>query len=195
VDTRGWMGGVSRRAILSIKPETFFRAVFETSLKSSRSLACKCVQGYTQVEGCQGAHSSFSGRSSGFGVILEPPGDLTEVEHSLAHVHAEVFELLLRGLDLVAERGQQVRAHRYAGPLVTVHERVAPVQGLAKGRGVLARAGEVLPPERRPPRPLYGGLQAFLFVAILIFDRVYVGATVALTRRKRGSRAKRHNLA
>ncbi len=51
VDTRGWMGGVSRRAILSIKPETFFRAVFETSLKSPRSLACKCVQGYTPLEG------------------------------------------------------------------------------------------------------------------------------------------------
>ncbi len=51
VDTRGWMGGVSRRAILSIKPETFFRAVFETSLKSPRSLACKCVKGYTPLEG------------------------------------------------------------------------------------------------------------------------------------------------
>jgi hypothetical protein len=51
VDTRGWMGGVSRRAILSIKPETFFRAVFETSLKSPRSLACKCVKGYTLLEG------------------------------------------------------------------------------------------------------------------------------------------------
>jgi hypothetical protein len=41
VDTRGWMGGVSRRAILSIKPETFFRAVSETSLKTPRSLACR----------------------------------------------------------------------------------------------------------------------------------------------------------
>ena len=45
--------------------------------------------------------------------------------------------------------------------------------------------------------PHYDGsiLLSFLFVAILIFDRVYVGAAVALTRRKRGSRAKRHNLA
>jgi hypothetical protein len=51
VDTRGWMGGVSRRAILSIKPETFFRAVSETSLKTPRSLASKCVKGYTLVEG------------------------------------------------------------------------------------------------------------------------------------------------
>ena len=51
MDTRGWMGGVSRRAILSIKPETFFRAVFETSLKSPRSLACKCVQVYIPLEG------------------------------------------------------------------------------------------------------------------------------------------------
>ncbi len=51
MDTRGWMGGVSRRAILSIKPETFFRAVFETSLKVPRSLACKCVKGMTPVEG------------------------------------------------------------------------------------------------------------------------------------------------
>jgi hypothetical protein len=51
VDTRGWMGGVSRRAILSIKPETFFRAVSETSLKSPRSLACKCMKGYIPVEG------------------------------------------------------------------------------------------------------------------------------------------------
>ena len=40
VDTRGWMGGVSRRAILSIKPETFLRrAVSETSLKAPRSLS------------------------------------------------------------------------------------------------------------------------------------------------------------
>jgi hypothetical protein len=31
----------------------------------------------------------------------------------------------------------------------------------------------------------------FLYVAILVFDGVYVGATVALTRRERG--AKRHN--
>ncbi len=51
MDTRGWMGGVSKRAILSIKPETFFCAVFETSLKSPRSLACKCVQGCTPLEG------------------------------------------------------------------------------------------------------------------------------------------------
>ena len=50
VDTRGWMGGASRRAILSIKPETFFRAVSETSLKIPRSLSRKCVKGYTLVE-------------------------------------------------------------------------------------------------------------------------------------------------
>ena len=50
MDTRGWMGGVSRRAILSIKPETFFRAVFGTSLKIPRSLSRKCVKGYTLVE-------------------------------------------------------------------------------------------------------------------------------------------------
>jgi hypothetical protein len=31
----------------------------------------------------------------------------------------------------------------------------------------------------------------FLYVAILVFDGVYVGATAALTRRERG--AKRHN--
>ena len=48
--TRGWMGGVSRRAILSIKPETFFRAVFETSLKVPRSLSRRCVKGYILVE-------------------------------------------------------------------------------------------------------------------------------------------------
>ena len=51
MDTRGWMGGVSRRAILSIKPETFFRAVSETSLKIPRSLSCKCVKGYTPLKG------------------------------------------------------------------------------------------------------------------------------------------------
>jgi hypothetical protein len=51
VDTRGWMGGVSRRAILSIKPETFLRAVSETSLKFPRSLASKCVKGYTLLKG------------------------------------------------------------------------------------------------------------------------------------------------
>jgi hypothetical protein len=38
VDTRGWMGGVSRREILSIKPEILFlRAVFETLVTSPRS--------------------------------------------------------------------------------------------------------------------------------------------------------------
>jgi hypothetical protein len=51
VGTRGWMGGVSRRAILSIKPETFFRAVSETSLKAPRSLSRKCVKGYISGEG------------------------------------------------------------------------------------------------------------------------------------------------
>jgi hypothetical protein len=78
VGTRGWMGGVSRREILSIKPETFLSAVSETSLKSPRSLVRKCVKIYTPVEGCQGAHSSFSGRSSGFGVILEPRSKLLD---------------------------------------------------------------------------------------------------------------------
>jgi hypothetical protein len=34
-------------------------------------------------------------------------------------------------------------------------------------------------------------LLPFLYVAILVFDGVYVGATAALTRRERG--AKRHN--
>src|SRR5918998_2776556 len=60
VDTRGWMGGVSRRAILSIKPETFFRAAFETSLKVPRSLSRKCVKGYTPVEGCQDTKAGLS---------------------------------------------------------------------------------------------------------------------------------------
>jgi hypothetical protein len=42
VDTRGWMGGVSRREILSIKPEILFlRAVSETSLNIPHSLARK----------------------------------------------------------------------------------------------------------------------------------------------------------
>jgi hypothetical protein len=63
VDTRGWMGGVSRRAILSIKPETFFRAVSETSLKITRSLACKCVKGMTPVEGLS---RQKAGLSEGF---------------------------------------------------------------------------------------------------------------------------------
>jgi hypothetical protein len=45
VGTRGWMGGVSRRAILSIKPETFFRAVSETSLKAPRSLSQQVREG------------------------------------------------------------------------------------------------------------------------------------------------------
>ena len=57
--TRGWMGGVSRREILSIKPEILFlRAVCETSLKAflTHSLASG-VKGRTLVEGCQGAHS------------------------------------------------------------------------------------------------------------------------------------------
>src|ERR687896_2510513 len=80
VATRGWMGGVSRREILSIRPETFFCAVFETSVKSRRSLACKFVQVCTTVEGCQAAHSAFSRRLRGLGVILESPGYPFEVE-------------------------------------------------------------------------------------------------------------------
>jgi hypothetical protein len=52
------MGGASRREILSIKPETFFCAVSETSLKAflTHSTASG-VKGYTMVEGCQGAYS------------------------------------------------------------------------------------------------------------------------------------------
>jgi hypothetical protein len=69
VDTRGWMGGVSKRAILSIKPETFFRAVSETSLKTSRSLACRCVKGYTPLEGCQDTKTQTT---RGFLAKLEP---------------------------------------------------------------------------------------------------------------------------
>jgi hypothetical protein len=51
VDTRGWMGGVSRQAAPSFKPETSIRVPGETSLKSPRSLARKCMQGMTPVEG------------------------------------------------------------------------------------------------------------------------------------------------
>ena len=50
---------MSRREILSIKPEILFlRAVCETSLKAllTHSLASG-VKGRTLVEGCQGAHS------------------------------------------------------------------------------------------------------------------------------------------
>ena len=46
------MGGASRREILSIKPETFFCAVFETSVKSPRSLlARKCGEGLHKGRG------------------------------------------------------------------------------------------------------------------------------------------------
>jgi hypothetical protein len=82
VATRGWMGGVSRREILSIKPETFFCADFETSLKVPRSLSRKCVQGYTKVEGCQAAYSFFSRRLCRFDVILEPRTELL-VAHTI----------------------------------------------------------------------------------------------------------------
>jgi hypothetical protein len=61
VDTRGWIGGASRREILSIKPEILFlRAVCETSLKAflTRSPASG-LKGYTMVEGCQGATPGF----------------------------------------------------------------------------------------------------------------------------------------
>src|SRR3712207_8318439 len=50
------MGGVSRRRILSIRPETFFCAVLETSVKSPRSHICtSVVKVYTTVEACQAA--------------------------------------------------------------------------------------------------------------------------------------------
>ncbi len=44
--------------------------------------------------------------------------------------------------------------------------------------------------------PQYAGsiLLPFLFVAILVFDGLYVGATAAFAGRERGSGAKRHNL-
>jgi hypothetical protein len=58
VDTRGWMGGASRREILSIKPETFFCAVFETAVKKfSLVRFTSRLKGDIPVEGCQGAHS------------------------------------------------------------------------------------------------------------------------------------------
>ena len=156
-DTRGWMGGVSRRAILSIRPETFFFAVSETSLKVTRSLACKCIEGLHTGRGFVKMHIAlFRGHYAPLGVILEPPGYLVRVEHSPCHIHAEFFQLSLRGLDLVAERGQQVSSHRHAGPLVAINERTASDEGLAKGGSRLERSGEVLPPERRSPRPLYG---------------------------------------
>jgi len=39
VDTRGWIGGASRREILSIKPETFLCAVLETLFNNPRSFS------------------------------------------------------------------------------------------------------------------------------------------------------------
>ena len=85
VATRGWVGGVSRLAASSFAPEPSICSASETPDKSpSLTRLLKCVQGYTKVEGCQGAHSSFTRRSSGFGVSLEPPGDLRGVEGSRA---------------------------------------------------------------------------------------------------------------
>ena len=66
MDTRGWMGGVSRREILSMRPEIFFfRAVSETSLNVPRSSAFECVKGYTKVEGCQAGTCGDAGEESG----------------------------------------------------------------------------------------------------------------------------------
>jgi hypothetical protein len=54
------MGGASRREILSIKPETFFCAVFETAVKKTSLVRfASDTKGDTPVEGCQGAHSYF----------------------------------------------------------------------------------------------------------------------------------------
>ena len=68
------MGGASRREILSIKPESFFCAVFETSLKAflTHSLVSK-VKGDTTVEGCQGAHSSMLAVQDVSTLRLTPP--------------------------------------------------------------------------------------------------------------------------
>ena len=67
------MGGASRREILSIKPETFFCAVFETAVKNP-SLVCLTsrMKGGTKVEGCQGAHSAESGRRLPYVASREP---------------------------------------------------------------------------------------------------------------------------
>src|SRR5215211_2104930 len=59
------MGGASRREILSIKPETFFCAVFETSLNVPHSLVSR-VKGDTMVEGCQGSQLISISARSGF---------------------------------------------------------------------------------------------------------------------------------
>ena len=92
--TRGWMGGASRRGILSIKPEILFlRAVLETSLNVPRSFARKCVKGYTTVEGCQVAHSSFSAYSDGFGVVLEPAGQFVQAHAVRGDVKGELHEV------------------------------------------------------------------------------------------------------
>ena len=48
VGTRGWIGGASRREILSIKPETLLCAVFETVFKSPRSLSPQVRRRVTQ---------------------------------------------------------------------------------------------------------------------------------------------------
>jgi len=54
------MGGASRRRIPSIRPETFFCAVFETFVKSPRSLVyTSVVKGYIRVEACQAAEALF----------------------------------------------------------------------------------------------------------------------------------------
>ena len=91
--TRGWIGGVSRRAILSIRPETFFRAVSETSVKLPRSLSHRLFEDLHTGRGFVKVHIAFvrakcrvslqtcwafdadgTARGPRPGVLLEAPG-------------------------------------------------------------------------------------------------------------------------
>ena len=83
VDTRGWMGGASRREILSIKPETFLCAVFETVFKSPRSLSPQVRRRVTQRYRL--VKLLIVSYSAGFGVTLTIMGFLLRVGPALCH--------------------------------------------------------------------------------------------------------------
>jgi hypothetical protein len=98
VDTRGWMGGVSRRAILSIKPETFFRAVFETWLKIPRSLSRKCVKGYTPVEALSRRTQPVLGRLHGLDPISAGTGSSPTVRLLQRALDSSVLRCVIQSI-------------------------------------------------------------------------------------------------
>src|SRR5215203_4431760 len=104
VATRGWMGGVSRRAASSLAPEISICLPSETPNKGPSLTRLQVRAGLHKGRGLSRRTQLLF---AAFKRIRRDPriaGRSDGLECSPDHVNAEVFERLLRGLDVVAER-------------------------------------------------------------------------------------------